>query len=386
MPDEQRPRPAGRFAVTGYAVLGVLQIVVLPLVLALVVVSGVLVVVWVGVLLLVVAVPALRGVADLNRWVTGRVLGEPVPAPYLPTPPGLLDRLRVQAADPMTWRDLLWLLWATTLGFLTSLLVVVLALGVVTWPIWWYGALPVMRLRATVDRVLLSYGRTEQLEKRVRMLAESRAEAVDHSAAELRRIERDLHDGPQARLAALSLNLGLADDLFETDPEAARRLLGEARESSTSALGDLRDVVRGIHPPVLADRGLPGAVEALAVDMAVPVEVTVDLPGRAPAPVESALYFAVAECLANVGKHAGAAHAWVRLVHHGGVLTAVVGDDGAGGADPRDGSGLRGVADRLAAFDGTIRLSSPPGGPTILTLEVPCVLSSPKTTPSSEPG
>jgi signal transduction histidine kinase len=142
-------------------------------------------------------------------------------------------------------------------------------------------------------------------------------------------------------------------------------------------------VVRGIHPPVLADRGLTGAVEALALDMALPVSVTARLDGRPAAPVESAVYFAVAECLANVGKHAGAAHAWVELTHDGTTLRAVIGDDGRGGADPGRGTGMRGVMRRLSAFDGTMSVSSPDRGPTLVTLEVPCALSSPKTTPSS---
>ena len=232
-----------------------------------------------------------------------------------------------------------------------------------------------MRARSWVDRAILSPGRTEALERRVHDLTASRAVVVDHSAAELRRIERDLHDGPQARLAAVSLSLGLADDLFETDPDAARKLINEARATSSTALGELRDVVRGIHPPVLADRGLTGAVSALALDMAVPVELALDVPDRLPAPVESAVYFAVAECLANTAKHAGADQSWVTLHHDGRMLRAEVGDDGCGGADLRSGSGLPGVAARLAAFDGMLSVSSPVGGPTVVSWEVPCAPS-----------
>jgi signal transduction histidine kinase len=217
----------------------------------------------------------------------------------------------------------------------------------------------------------------------VQVLTETRAESIDHSATELRRIERDLHDGAQARLVAARMSLGLAEDLFATDPDAARKLVAEARSTTGAALGDLRSVVRGIHPPVLADRGLSGAVEALALDMAIPVTVDHRLEGRPAAPVESAMYFAIAECLANTGKHSGAKHAWVELGHADGVLTAVVGDDGRGGADPESGTGMRGVLRRLSAFDGTMRVSSPDQGPTLITLEVPCALSSPKTTPSS---
>jgi signal transduction histidine kinase len=188
-------------------------------------------------------------------------------------------------------------------------------------------------------------------------------------------------------------------------------MIRDSRESTQAALSDLRSVVRSIHPPVLADRGLAGAVESLAIDMALPVETRIDLAGRPPAPVETAVYFAIAEALANVGKHSGATHAWIALDHEpapagdstgdpaggqvggqaggqvggqaGGRLRAVVGDDGNGGADPGRGTGMRGVATRLAAFDGRMWVSSPAGGPTLITLEVPCDLSSPRTSPSS---
>ena len=179
------------------------------------------------------------------------------------------------------------------------------------------------------------------------------------------------------------MKLGMAEEMFADDPEAAARLLAEARDTTGAALGDLRAVVRGIHPPVLADRGLAGAVQALALDMALPVAVTARLDGRPPAPVESAVYFAVAECLANVGKHAGAAQRLGRARHDRRRAARPVGDDGRGGADPDTGTGMRGVMRRLAAFDGTMSVSSPVGGPTVVTLEVPCALSSPKTTPSS---
>jgi signal transduction histidine kinase len=185
------------------------------------------------------------------------------------------------------------------------------------------------------------------------------------------------------------MSLGMAEQLFASDPEAARRTVSEARAATTAAIADLRSVVRGIHPPVLADRGLVGAIRALALDMAVPVEVIGELAGRPPEPVESAIYFAVAECLANSAKHAGHEHAWVELDHEHDLLRVVVGDDGRGGADVEKGTGMRGVMRRLAAFDGTMAVSSPDAGPTIVTLEVPCVLSgsySPRTTPSSAPA
>jgi signal transduction histidine kinase len=375
-------RRVGPLKVSGVATAQVLLLVPVIVVFVLVVVSSVLTVVWIGILLLLAVLPLGRLIANAHRRMAAAVLEEPVPAPYLPVPPGPLLGLRARALDPATWRDLLWMLWAMTGGFVLSFLVFLLMLAVVTLPLWWYAAVPLMRARSWVDRAILSPGRTEALERRVHDLTASRAVVVDHSAAELRRIERDLHDGPQARLAAVSLSLGLADDLFETDPGAARKLINEARGTSSTALGELRDVVRGIHPPVLADRGLTGAVSALAIDMAVPVELALDVPDRLPAPVESAVYFAVAECLANTAKHAHANQSWVTLHHDGRVLRAEVGDDGRGGADLRGGSGLPGVAARLAAFDGILSVSSPSGGPTVVSWEVPCASSSPKTTRS----
>jgi signal transduction histidine kinase len=286
----------------------------------------------------------------------------------------------------MTWRELLWTLVAATAGFTLAMIVFVLFLTVIGGLVWWFAAPALMGLRANLDRALLYYARSEQLEVRVAELIETRAEVVDHSAAELRRIERDLHDGAQVRLVSLAMTLGLADATFEQDAEQARKLLNDARSTTQTVLSDLRSIVQSIHPPVLADRGLAGAVESLAIDMAMPVRTTIELSGRPPAPVETAVFFAVAEALANVGKHSGAAHAWITLQHStsdGGGLKAIIGDDGQGGADPSRGSGMRGVATRLAAFDGRMWVSSPAGGPTLITLEVPCVLSSPRTTPSS---
>ena len=167
--------------------------------------------------------------------------------------------------------------------------------------------------------------------------------------------------------------------LRTTDPDLLAELLTEARSTTLAALDDLRTVMQGIQPPVLADRGLEGAVRALALDIAVPVTVTGGLAGRAPAPVESAAYFTAAECLANVIKHSSATAAWVDLRHEAGVLSVVVGDNGAGGASVDGGTGLRRVVRRLESLDGTVTVSSPAGGPTTVTMEVPCELSSPKT-------
>jgi signal transduction histidine kinase len=228
-------------------------------------------------------------------------------------------------------------------------------------------------------RTLLAPTGQAELAQRVHHLTQTRIETIDSGAAEIRRIERDLHDGAQARLVAVGMTLGAAEDLIGTRPDAARALLTEARASSALALAELRALVRGIHPPVLADRGLADAIRALALDSGLRVEVAADLPGRPPPPVESAAYFAVCELLANVSKHAGTRQAWIDLRHERGMLRVDVVDDGSGGADPTGGTGLRGIERRVAAFDGILALNSPAGGPTVATMEIPCALSSPKT-------
>jgi signal transduction histidine kinase len=210
-------------------------------------------------------------------------------------------------------------------------------------------------------------------------LAQTRADTIDTGAAEMRRIERDLHDGAQARLVAMGMTLDAADQVLGDNPAAARALLAEARESSAKALAELRALVRGIHPPVLADRGLAEAVRALVLDLPLRIHFASELAGRPPGPIESAAYFAVSELLTNVSKHAHARQAWVDLRHQDGMLRLGVSDDGCGAADPVHGTGLAGIERRLAAFDGVIALSSPPGGPTVVNMEIPCALSSPKT-------
>ncbi|MEH1092666.1 sensor histidine kinase [Micromonospora sp. CPCC 205739] len=360
----------------------------------------------------------------LARWA-----GVPIATPYRPLPPGAQfgtwRRFRWVVGDPATWRDFAWLVpgavtgGACLLAFALPLYGLEGSLGVplllyliadsygygLFWPMtnlaealaalpqgWLLllGGLAVapwlVWLHLQFARLFLAPTRAAELALRVRQLTVTRADTVDAQAAELRRIERDLHDGAQARLVALSMSIGLAEQLLAQDPAAAGKLLAEARETSGQALVELRDLVRGIHPPVLAERGLDGAVRALALAVPLPVEVEVDLPGRPEAPVESAAYFAVAEGLANITKHSGAAHAWIHLGHDDGRLTIEVGDDGRGGADPAGGSGLAGIGRRLAAFDGTMVVTSPPGGPTVVTMELPCELSSPKTSPSSGTG
>jgi len=215
-----------------------------------------------------------------------------------------------------------------------------------------------------------------ELTRRVQRLTESRAVVVDTAAADLRRLERDLHDGAQARLVALGMNLRAAERLIAVSPDAATALVAEAREASARALTELRELVRGVHPPVLADRGLGDALRALALDTPMKVKVDVDLPRRLPAPVETACYFAVAEVLTNAVKHSGARVGQVSATHADGLLRITVTDFGVGGADPARGTGLAGIEKRLAAFDGIVAVSSPVGGPTMVVMELPCASSS----------
>jgi signal transduction histidine kinase len=221
--------------------------------------------------------------------------------------------------------------------------------------------------------------RNSELVSRVGRLTRTRVDAVDAAAAELRRVERDLHDGAQARLVALGISLRTTERLIRTDPDAAVALVAAARENSATALSELRALVRGINPPVLAERGLGDGIRALALDCPVITTADIDLPGRVPPPVEAAAYFAVAEALANAAKHADAHSVHIRAAHASGQLRIEVSDDGIGGADPARGTGLCGVERRLGTFDGILAISSPPGGPTIVVIEVPCALSSPKT-------
>jgi signal transduction histidine kinase len=340
-------------------------------------------------------VPATAALTAAHRRVSGRLLGETVTASYADIGgTNLVTRPVRWLTDPARWRDVAFLWFSATGGFALSLVPVALLVapvshvvgvvvdgGTLWWLLllldgpllvaWWCTTPALVRARALAERSILGHSRTARLEQRVEEVAASRAQTLDHSAAEVRRIERDLHDGAQARIAAVGMNVGLAEKLLASDPGAAAELLREARETTITALEDLRSVVRGIHPPALADRGLTGGIEALALPIPLPVTVALDLPHPLPEPVESAAYFAVAECLANTVKHAGASRAWVTGTHTHDVLRLVVGDDGAGGADPR-GGGLGGIARRLAAFDGSVRIVSPPGGPTVVTLEVPC--------------
>ncbi len=353
------------------------------LVLFLLAVLGVvLVVVWVGIPLLIATLVITQWLADYRRMRIGKILGTPIQSPYLRLPGGnALTRFRALVSDPARLRDVVWLLVDGIVGLVLAILATLENLLDLIF--WWLPAWGASQLHAVIDRALLRPSERGRLRLRVQELTESRAETVDTQAAELRRIERDLHDGAQARLVALGMSLAMAEDELDRDPAGARALLAEARGASSAALQELRDLVRGIHPPVLADRGLVGAAQSLALAAPLQVTVSADAADHLPAPVESAAYFVVAEALTNVVKHAGAQHAEVTITHVEDRLHIVVRDDGVGGADPQRGTGLRGIQRRLSAFDGTLTVESPPGGPTVLVMVLPCVSSSPKILPSS---
>ncbi|MGQ4425251.1 sensor histidine kinase [Streptomyces violaceoruber] len=361
----------------------------------------------VGLLLAPAALRALHALARRERARLSARGIEIVP----PDPPP--TRLRLALAGPTTRRELGWLVRHATLGFLLGLLGLLLPLCAVrdtTFPLWWrlspgeatttsigigtahgwpdalaatllgvgwtaivLGLGPGMaRLQAAPARRLLVAGPGTDLSLRVAELTATRAAPLDAHATELRRIERSLHDGAQNRLVSVTVLLGAARRMAARDPAGADELLERAQSAAEQALAELRQVARGILPPVLADRGLAGALSGLAADCGVPCRVEADVPERCAASVEATAYFVVAEALTNIAKHSGAARASVTARARGGRLRLLVEDDGRGGADEDAGSGLTGIRRRVAALDGTLRLTSPPGGPTVLDVDQPC--------------
>ncbi|MEY9929272.1 signal transduction histidine kinase [Catenulispora sp. GP43] len=338
---------------------------------------------------------AVRGLANWQRGIGARWSGVEIEPPYLPR--AGRGRLRWLLGDPATWRDLLWTATNIPVGLALGLLPLTLAgwgvVGLCSIPglalsadvFWWFGlafGLPALVLAPFVGPALIRaqalWARRllapTDVGERISTLTVTRERVSDDAEAEMRRIERDLHDGAQARMAAVGLSLGMAEDLIRENPDEAIALLAEAREHSGAALAELRSLVRGILPPVLAERGLGDALRALAYASPIPVEVRSDLypTQRLPAPRESALYFGIAEALANVLKHSGAARARIEVFRREDRVVAEVWDEGSGGAEVDGGQGLAGVRRRLAAFDGSLTVDSPVGGPTTVTLEVPC--------------
>ncbi|MGY1708375.1 sensor histidine kinase [Geodermatophilus sp. SYSU D00758] len=375
-----------------------------------------LLVVWVGVAVLAATLLAARGLAAAERAWLPAVLGRPLPRPAYAAPTGgRVRRLTTPLRDPQCWLDALHAVVRfpfAVLGFSITVTFWAGALGGLTYGAWDW-ALPdsegsqdllqvmgfdtgrgeriafytligvvlalllplavraVAVLQAQVGRALLTSRAATQAE--IGRLAGGRDAAVAAEAVALRRLERDIHDGPQQHLVRLGMDLSRAQRQLERDPEAARATLGEAAGLAKEALEELRALSRGIAPPVLADRGLAAALAAVAARSPVPVELAVDLPQERLAPVvENTAYFVVSEALANVAKHSGATACQVVVVVAGPALRVVVEDDGRGGAVAAPGHGLAGLADRLRAVDGVLTVDSPAGGPTRLVAEVPC--------------
>jgi signal transduction histidine kinase len=374
-------------------------------------VAGALCLVLVGVPLLAATIRAVRSLAAIERRRAGRLLGDAVPQLHAEPSGSSPAKLRTLARDPATWRDLLWLVLHAMAGTSLALCCLTVWLCAITAPVvtlaWWVpdGAsidffvtidnwtrvlavpLPVAAgstalllwagpviaaAQAKAYRAMLAPSARDRLTARVEHLSTTRAAALDAHAAELRRIERDLHDGMQARLVAVAIQLGLAQRQRETDPDIANQLVQRAHTGIEQTLTALREVVRNIYPPILADRGLAEAVRTLAAESPVPVRMSIGALVRPPAAVESAAYFVAAEALTNAVKHSGATEITLTLDHSGNQLVVEVTDNGHGAADPSNGTGLAGVADRAAALDGTMTLHSPTGGPTTLRVELPC--------------
>ena len=365
----------------------------------------------------IIGLPVLLGIFAVARWNAklerlrvGWARGERVPEAYRRRTGNWLRRLRVAAGDPQTWKDLGWLSFIGTVGFGASVAILTtwaVVAGLLVLPAWnWAlpnGGLDFGLFRADtlgeaflgtdiglicipiayffqrwvtegmlrLGTVLLRPSREAALSARVEELATSRAGVVDAAQAELQRIERDLHDGAQARLVALAMDLGMAEERFERDPEGALELVGEAREEAKRALAELRDLARGIRPSMLAERGLGPAITALAARSPIPAGVDLDIPDKLPDSVENATWFVISESLANAAKHSGAKHVLIAVGAAGDKLTVEVTDDGGGGADA-SGGGLTGLRRRVEALDGTLRVTSPAGGPTTIGAEFPC--------------
>ena len=375
----------------------------------------------VGVVFIALGIEGSRLLARIERWRAQFADQRPLIAhPYKPVRGSLLDILKAEFADESRWRDVLYVgvnLPLVVVEFVVVGGLWVAALVLVTAPIWfdpsgglnppfdpgWLGIAPVtaawlsalfgaillpvaaslaqlvMALHRAVVAGLICTSETRELRRQVETLRESRSAVIDVEASELRRIERDLHDGAQQRLVMLTIDLGLASERIDTDPEAAKRLVLEGREQASLALAELRSLVRGIAPAILLDRGLVAAIESIASRGAVPTSVQSELPPdeRLPDAVERAAYFVAAEALANVAKHSAAQRCEVRCRRDGERLVVEVWDDGVGGAVLGPGGGLAGLAGRVEAVDGTFSVSSPSGGPTLIRADFPIVARRP---------
>lgn len=385
----------------------------------LIAVGGGLVITLIGIPILVVAFQVWKGAAILERRRIKFFFGKEIPTPYRQIPPGtLFQRARAQIADPAVWRDLIYDFLLFPIGvaeFVIATVLLSISVGLMAAPsyFWigggvslfgdtstgrgwivdtWPEALAVMVIGALLiypcswvlvwisrghvwfAEVMLSSSREEELEERVDVLTKSRTDVMEAMLLERRRIERDLHDGAQQRLVSLAMNLGMAKEKMSSDPDAAQDLVNQSHEEAKMVLGELRDLVRGIHPAVLTDRGLDAAISSIAGRCPVPVTVSVLLKERPAEAVESTAYFIVAECLTNVAKHSNATRASVRVMQEGQSLLLDIWDDGSGGATMTGSHGLGGLADRVAALDGKFEVVSPRDGGTRVYAEIPCGL------------
>ncbi|MEU9233084.1 sensor histidine kinase [Streptomyces subrutilus] len=379
-PDNDRPPPVRAVfsAVTwkeiAYLVSN-LPLAVVGFVYAVVMVAGTggLSVTAIGLPLLACGLWVSRQLGRLDRARARALLGvrvdEPTPIPGPRRAGGFFSWLWTSIKDPVGWRTVLYQLVRLPWGLLTF--TVALTGLFVLWPVLPY----LVRLLANADRAMVRglLSPSDDLERRIAELESDRGVVVDTAAADLRRIERDLHDGAQARLVALAMGLGLAKEKLLEDPEGAAAMVDEAHGEVKLALQELRDLARGIHPAVLTDRGLDAALSSVAARCVVPVKVAVDLPARPAAAIEGIAYFVVSELLQNVSKHAGSAArgASVEVWRAGERLLIRVSDDGCGGADASRGSGMAGLAERLGAVDGGFVVDSPAGEGTVVTAELP---------------
>ena len=367
----------------------------------------------VGLVLVPLTLVALRMWTDLHRVVAGRLLGREVPTRLRRLRGGVGSWWKQLLGDRATYRDLLWMpvqvVVGVPLGLVTLLLLGVPVVSLLAMVLWWspvgaelqylpgfamgdplaaYGAgvpglllgsflaykliPPMAEVWAGLTAQLLHESTVDALEKRVDVLTETRADALHAHNAELRRIERDLHDGTQAKLVSISLRLGIAQQVVREEPETALTLMNEAQQRADSAMAELRTIARTIYPPILADRGLTGALHSLVADSGVPAHLELGEVGALPAAIEAAAYFVVAESLANVGKHSGASFALVSVGRIDDHLRVSITDDGRGGIEESRGSGVNGIRRRVAALDGRTTVDSPVGGPTTITVEFPC--------------
>ena len=353
-----------------------------------------------------------HGLAVMERSRANLFLDVELPARPVRNAPGLnwLRRILLRAKSPEFWKEAAYGILLLPIGVVsaslalafwsaafTGLLLPLYAERLpgdeaITWLDWsdrlevWagFGAGVLLLLLARVltaglalaqrslARALLSPSNSDALRAQVTQLTETRARVVDAADAERRRIERDLHDGAQQHLVALAMNLGRAKEKMDSDPEGARELVSQAHQEAKDSISALRNVVRGVHPAVLTDRGLDAALSGLASHSPVPVHLDVDVSERPSTTVEAVAYFVVSEALTNVAKHSGATRADVHVERDGDRLLVSVSDDGHGGATEHPGSGLAGLRDRVAAVDGTFLLQSSPSGGTTVTVEVPC--------------